>query len=77
MLRKGERPLNGGGDLAAVLQPWIAEATWNRWRPSTAGCRSAGQAAQRARGRERSACEAGREPGPGIDMLKDMAEINF
>ena len=37
-LREGERLLNDGKDLTEVLRALeISEATWNRWRPSTAG----------------------------------------
>jgi hypothetical protein len=37
-LREGERLLNDGEDLTEVLRALeISEATWNRWRPSTAG----------------------------------------
>ena len=37
-LREGERILNDGKDLAEVLRTFeISEATWNRWRSSTAG----------------------------------------
>lgn len=37
-LREGERLLNDGKDLTEVLRTLeISEATWNRWRASTAG----------------------------------------
>ena len=37
-LREGERILNEGKDLTEVLRTLeISEATWNRWRSSTAG----------------------------------------
>jgi len=40
-LAEGERILNGGGDLAAVLRTLeISEATWNRWRSQYGGMKA-------------------------------------
>ena len=74
-LAEGERILNGGGDLAAVLRTLeISEATWNRWR-SQYGAMKASEAkrlkeleAENARLKKLVANQA-----LDIDMLKELA----
>jgi putative transposase len=78
-LREGERLLNAGSDLTAVLRTLeISEATWNRWRTQYGGMK-AGEAkrlkeleAENARLKKLVANQA-----LDIDMLKELAEGNF
>ena len=78
-LRAGERLLNEGSDLTAVLRTLeISEATWNRWRAQYGGMK-AGEAkrlkeleAENARLKKLVANQA-----LDIDMLKELAEGNF
>ena len=77
-LAEGERILNGGGDLAAVLRTLeISEATWNRW-PQYGGMKASEAKrlkdleAENARLKKLVANQA-----LDIDMLKELAEGNF
>jgi len=78
-LAEGERILNGGGDLAAVLRTLeISEATWNRWRSQYGGMKASEAKrlkeleAENARLKKLVANQA-----LDIDMLKELAEGNF
>jgi len=78
-LAEGERILNGGGDLAAVLRTLeISEATWNRWRSQYGGMKASEAKrlkeleAENARLKKLLANQA-----LDIDMLKELAEGNF
>lgn len=75
-LAGGERILNGGGDLAAVLRTLeISEATWNKWRPQYGGMKATEAKrmkdleAENARLKKLVANQA-----LDIDMLKELAE---
>ncbi len=78
-LREGERLLNEGSDLTAVLRALeISEATWNRWRAQYGGMKASEAkrlrqlAAENARLKKLVANQA-----LDIDMLKELAEGNF
>ena len=78
-LAEGERILNSGGDLAAVLRTLeISEATWNRWRAQYGGMKATEAKrlkeleAENARLKKLVANQA-----LDIDMLKELAEGNF
>ena len=75
-LAEGERILNGGGDMAAVLRTLeISEATWNRWRSQYGGMKASEAKrlkeleAENARLKKLVANQA-----LDIDMLKELAE---
>jgi len=78
-LAEGERILNGGGDLVAVLRTLeVSEATWNRWRSQYGGMKASEAKrlkeleAENARLKKLVANQA-----LDIDMLKELAEGNF
>ena len=78
-LREGERLLNEGSDLTAVLRTLeISEATWNRWRARYGGMKATEAKrlkeleAENARLKKLVANQA-----LDIDMLKELAEGNF
>ena len=78
-LAEGERILNGGGDLAAVLRTLeISEATWNRWRSQYGGMKASG--AKRLKELESESARLKKlvaNQALDIDMLKELAEGNF
>ena len=65
-LAEGNKLLGAGQELAEVCRHLeIAESTWHRWLAQYGGMKAnEAKTAQRARGRERPAQEAGRQPGP-------------
>jgi len=75
-LSEGERILNGGGDLAAVLRTLeISEATWNRWRSQYGGMKAS--EAKRLKELESENARLKKlvaNQALDIDMLKELAE---
>lgn len=73
-LAEGERILNGGGDVAAVLRTLeISEATWNRWRSAYGGMKAS--EAKRLKGLEAENVRLKKlvaNQALDIDMLKEL-----